>query len=460
MRHERTRGFQVLLGRLSLWRLKMAIKKNNKNASLDVKLEAKISEYKASKPRPTRVPPYPEDGVPSWMRHLLPSFIVNPLRGRIAMDRALFDDMVDGMWEGDEPMDRVIEWMFEVGPRQGKMQFDQALEKGIDSIDDPDGPLLDFFRLIDNPPAWVDMDEVDYGATVCNMVGGAAPSYMRDIALMGGYVFAGLNPPLVLTGALNSSASKRFAETFSYGVDTWTVGGMTRFGVGFKSATRIRMIHALVRRNLQRKPEWSFEKWGLPINQTDMLSSYLGPATFAVGARVQGVPITKREEKAVIHHAALAGWLLGVKEEWLVHDTRGVQKMMIHSLATQPLGDDNSKIMARSLVDEPLYREFTHFQQLQRKWHHHKHLSISSFYLPKTVTRDLGINTTIPWVPLVTIPSRFVWHTAHRLLPGGKKRLAAKGFEKQKSQSEIFAKYSKSAAALVDTDTLHPAHIA
>jgi hypothetical protein len=434
--------------------------KNTKNASFEVNSEARISHYKETQVKPTRVPTYPDDGVPLWIRHILPSFIVNPLRKHIAMDKTLFDDMVSGMWQGDEPMDRVIDWMFKVGPRQGKIQFDQALEKGIDSIDDPDGPIMDFFAMIDNSPAWVDMAEVDFGAMTCNIVGGAAPSYMRDIALMGGYVFSGLNPPLVLTGALKNSASKRFAETFSYGVDTWTVGGMTRFGVGFKSAIRIRMIHALVRRNLQLKSEWNFEKWGIPISQTDMLSSYLGPATFSVGARVQGVPVTKREEKAVIHHAAFAGWLLGVKEEWLVHDMHGVQKMMIHSLATQPLGDDNSKVMARSLVAEPMSREFKYFQQLQRKWHHHKHLSVSSFYLPKTVIKDLGIETTIPWVPMVTIPSRFVWHAAHRLLPGGKKRLAEKGFEKQKLQSKIFAKYSKSATAIVDTYANHPAHIA
>ena len=250
----------------------MATKTNNKNASLEINSDAQISNYKTSQLKPARVPPYPVDGVPLWIRHLLPSFVVKPLRRHIAMDKTLFDDMVSGMWQGDEPMDRVIDWMFEVGPRQGKMQFNQALEDGIDSLDAPDGPLMDFFSMIDTPPTWVDMAEVDFGAMVCNMVGGAAPSYMRDIALMGGYVFSGLNPPLVLTGALKNSASKRFSETFSYGVDTWTVGGMTRFGVGFKSAIRIRMIHALVRRNLQRKPEWDFEKWGLPIMQTHMLS--------------------------------------------------------------------------------------------------------------------------------------------------------------------------------------------
>ena len=48
-----------------------------------------------------------------------------------------------------------------------------------------------------------------------------------------------------------------------------------RFGQGFKTTLMVRMVHAMVRRNLPEREEWSNEEWGLPVNQTDMLATYL-----------------------------------------------------------------------------------------------------------------------------------------------------------------------------------------
>ncbi len=42
---------------------------------------------------------------------------------------------------------------------------------------------------------------------------------LRDLALMGGYLLSGLNQALIMTGALNKDAAKRFAETSKWWMD-------------------------------------------------------------------------------------------------------------------------------------------------------------------------------------------------------------------------------------------------
>lgn len=61
--------------------------------------------------------------------------------------------------------------------------------------------------------------------------------------------------------------------------------GLDRFGPGFITTIRVRLVHALVRRNLSMKKECEWNKWGQPINQIDMLATYLALARFRCQAR-------------------------------------------------------------------------------------------------------------------------------------------------------------------------------
>ena len=71
------------------------------------------------------------------------------------------------------------------------------------------------------------------------------------------------------------------------------------------------------------QPEWKAEQWGLPVNQIDMVATYLGFCVIMLeGLRLMGIPVTARNSKAVMHLWAYAGWLMGVDERWLVHRER------------------------------------------------------------------------------------------------------------------------------------------
>ncbi|RLT96325.1 oxygenase MpaB family protein [Ketobacter sp.] len=421
--------------------------------------------YLSTRPTPTRVPPFPQGGIPPFIYSLIPRqvptwLMETLLGGPVRLDPALREEMVQGLWEGDAPMDHLVDWMFEIGPGQAKKQFDQALEHGIDTVADAPQPLREFFALIDEPPPWLDRSELRKGARAVNASGAAIHYLARDFFLMGAYLLSGFNEPLIMTGALRKGTGKRFAETQSWTIDLYSPNGMERFGAGFKSTLRVRLIHALVRRNLQTKSEWDFARLGIPINQTDMLTTILTTLLLGLGSRALGVPMTRRETDAIAHHGRYAAWLMGIKEPWLFDSTAQGIRLLMHSASTQPRGEETSRIMAQSLAAEPLTREYPHFQTLRRRFEHSKHLSISRLYLSKKTLDKLGVpSNVLPWYPLLTIGPRLAWQSAHRLVPGGYRRLAEQGYRKQRNMLAVFHAGARSAAGLIQPDADHPAHI-
>ncbi|MGV7591683.1 oxygenase MpaB family protein, partial [Mycobacterium kansasii] len=98
----------------------------------------------------------------------------------------------------------------------------------------------------------------------------------RDVALMGGYLFSGVNQTLLRTGALEKGSNKRFAETSQWALDVIVPEGLRPGGPGYRSTLHVRFIHSMVRRHVLALPDWDFETYGLPINQTDMAATLVG----------------------------------------------------------------------------------------------------------------------------------------------------------------------------------------
>jgi hypothetical protein len=65
---------------------------------------------------------------------------------------------------GDEPMDRLVDWMSVAGMEQTRPLFDRALAGGIDSVPEAPDPLREFFVQIETVPDWVDRKKLRRGA--------------------------------------------------------------------------------------------------------------------------------------------------------------------------------------------------------------------------------------------------------------------------------------------------------
>lgn len=378
--------------------------------------------------------------------------------------RAEYDDLVAGLWRGDPAMDELLDWLYTLGPKEGRQLFEQALSQGIGSLDNPPEPLQRFFQQIEKAPSWADFELMNEGALFIHRAAAAGPFVLRDLALMGGYLLSGFNHALVLTGALNKGAAQRIAETGKWWMDCTEIDGMTRFGPGFATTVQVRMVHALVRRHLPNRKEWDNNEWGIPVNQTDMLATYLafGPVMLT-GLRALGIPVTRQESRAVMHLWKYVGWLMGVDEKWLVDDERTGLVRVLQTFQTQSRPDWTSEELGRELSKEALERSFPvgkfspRLQEMVRRYHYWRHLSVSALFLTPKQMKQLGLPSSKPWYPLLSLLPRATFYSVQRFNPLLAKRLAEKGRKEQRRLLESM--FGDAEHRIINPDGSHPAKV-
>ncbi|MCW2557049.1 MAG: hypothetical protein JWP55_1013 [Mycobacterium sp.] len=335
---------------------------------------------------------------------------------------------------GDEPMDRLVDWMSSAGMEQTRPLFDRALAEGIDSVPEAPEPLREFFVRIETIPDWVDRDKLRRGARALRR-GGADGMYVaRDVALLGGYQFSGFNKTLLRTGALEKGSNKRFAETMQWAMDVISDGGLDPLGVGYRSTIRVRLIHAFVRRHVAAMPDWRNEEWGLPVNQTDMAATLVGaliaPPT---GAIAMGLVPSPAELDGIAHLTRYAGWLIGVHDEWLPRSFRDGIRILYHTLTALAAPDESTKQQAVPMADDPMAWHYRSLPGLRRRIARAQHLSVTSGFLGPRTMRALGLAYVPPWYPLLRIPVNVTRSVAALTLPGGMRRADTRGQREQEA---------------------------
>lgn len=349
--------------------------------------------------------------------------------------------MGEALMHGDEPMDQLVEWMFASGMGPARGLFERALERGIDAVPDAPMPLREFFARIERRPDWVDDQLVREGGELYRRGGMEVIYAGRDVAFIGGYQASAFNKTLLLTGALSKGPTRRLAETLRWALDCTAAGGMDRFGAGFKSTVRVRLIHALVRRHVQQRPEWRMREWGLPINQIDMAATLLGTVNVPLlGARIMGMPQSRHERDAATHSGRYIGWLMGIEPRWLPTDEHSALVLLYQMLLSLSHPDETSIQLAGPMVDEPLQRPYPRFAALRGRFDRARHLSISRLFLGRAGMRNLGLpEGTLPWYPLLKLPFTLSRHLCSRLLPDGKIRAAKEGRRAQEQFLQLLS---------------------
>jgi hypothetical protein len=331
---------------------------------------------------------------------------------------------------GDPDMDRLVDWMTKVGMRKGRGMFETALERGIEAVPDAPAPLRDFFEIYGRQPDWVDEAQLERGAEVSQISGLVGGWVMRDGALMGGYQSPDFNRVLVMTGALSKGASRRMAETSTWWLACTGFGGMARFGEGFKSTLRVRLIHALVRRHISEQPEWDVVRDGVVINQLDMAATQMAFSIVLLqGLKTLGWTMSGEDSRSLIHLMRYVGWLMGVEMELQPKNEHEGRRMLYHTLLSVVAPSDTSgRALARALLDEPLERPYRVLPWLRRRWEREKNLSINLFFIGRAGMDNLGLpRRYIPWFPLMMMPVNLVTFAWGTRSPAARRRMAIRG---------------------------------
>ncbi|MEU6558638.1 oxygenase MpaB family protein [Nocardia nova] len=342
---------------------------------------------------------------------------------------------------GDEPMDRLVDWMVTEGTDRTRPLFEHALRGGIARVPGAPRPLREFFESVETPPDWLDRAKVHRGEKIFR-AGGADGLYIaRDVSFLGGYLASGFNKTLIRTGALEKGPARRFAETLQWALDVTSDNGMAALGPGYRSTIRVRMIHSFVRRHVAAMPDWERAEWGLPINQTDMAATLVGAliAPF-IGAAALGILPSPRELDAAAHLTRYVGWLIGVQERLLPKSFRDAVRILYHCLTAITNPDETTPRLAVPMADDPLTWHYPDHPALRGRIARARHLSVAGTFLGPSAMRDLGLpRLVLPWYPLLRIPVNLLRCLAARALPGGMDRAALRGRREQEAFLRMLA---------------------
>ncbi|AYF74283.1 DUF2236 domain-containing protein [Nocardia yunnanensis] len=262
---------------------------------------------------------------------------------------------------GDPLADAVVEMFRRLPAGTGRAMFETALEQGIDAVPDAPAELKALFAQLDSVPFWLDQDKLDRAARVSGRVGPWATNLALSMfSLNGGYLASRAGKVLVGTGGLSAQAMapRRVVETATWWIDVTARDGLRRFGPGFKNTVRVRIMHAQVRAGMNRRPDWDYEKWDHPINQsltagTLMLFSL---ATIA-GCNAVGLTFSRKEKAAVYHLWRYVGHLIGLDPEILPADETDTWRLLWLQADYEFLPDEDSRALSQALVSAlgPIY---------------------------------------------------------------------------------------------------------
>jgi len=325
----------------------------------------------------------------------------------------------DQLWQGDEFADDVADWYRQTGMAKARQQLEHILENPSEIKKSPD-VLQRFLSSQLKQPEWLDESQLELGAATCRRIGMFGNLVMRDMALMGGYQSSAINKPLIFTGALETGADRRLAETRKFWIDVTRPNALLPENLGFKTSTHVRIMHSLIRRGIMKKDGWSNDEWGVPINQADMVITNLSfSIVFLLGLRSLGFSFSKKEAEAVLHFWRYVGHLLGINADLLPVTEQQGRRLLYLATLTQPECDDDSRVLAKALRDQPLQ---------QNKWRWIGHLKIqlhsgfSRFFLDKQAADNLVLpNNVWRFWPLLLIPTIFCVERLRLIIPGATK---------------------------------------
>ncbi|OBG87022.1 hypothetical protein A5699_20150 [Mycobacterium sp. E802] len=336
---------------------------------------------------------------------------------------------------GDEPMDRLVEWMTSAGTTQMRPLFEQALTVGIANVPEAPEPLREFFLAVETVPDWVDRDKLRKGQRALLRGGSDGMSIARDVSLLGGYQFSGFNETLLRTGALEKGSNQRFAETMQWAMDVISDGGLDPLGVGYRSTLHVRLIHAFVRRHVAAMPDWRAEDWGVPVNQTDMAATLVGaliaPPVASLGMGILPAP---GELDAIAHLTRYVGWLIGVEDEWLPRTFRDSIRVLYHTSTALARPDETTQQLSVPMAADPLTWHYRSVGRLRRRLAWAQHLSITSAFLGPAAMRVLGLPAYMPpWYPVLKMPVNLMRSAAAMASRTGMERAVRRGQREQQA---------------------------
>ena len=248
---------------------------------------------------------------------------------------------------GDPELDPVMEELGSLPPPALHMYIKAGIEQEEAELCHAPQALRDFFDKVDHDvPDWVDFDSFQPGteAFFANM-GNMLIAYAIGSAVEG---FSTLvSKSFSITGrvtGLGPGAKRRLRQNNRHMVEVYYPEGLKRSGEGWKISTRIRFIHARMRRLLAQSDAWDHGAWGTPLSAAHVGGIAL--FTFSIRqfehAISMGSSINQEQRDAIVRIWRYAGHLLGVPQSILFTDEQEARRLYEIGHLCEPAPDTDS----------------------------------------------------------------------------------------------------------------------
>nr|WP_314495129.1 oxygenase MpaB family protein [uncultured Chryseobacterium sp.] len=275
---------------------------------------------------------------------------------------------------------------------EASRQIEHYIRNGVSENDDVPESVKKLFSQTQEVPHWLDDSLLRCGAELCMRSNIDSLISLRDYCLIGGYDYAYLNKPLIVTEALKKGAVKRLSETLDFWVNVTRYEALEIHKKGYEFAIKTRLIHSYARLSVKKHyKSWDTENWGEPINSWDMMATYIGfSLVFLHSLKKLGNTISDEEEKGHFHLWKYIGYLLGIPEELLPNDKKQATEYFYLWTSIQPPADEDSILLAHSLLNESLENPILKYS-FQRKNLRYLHICCTWFLLDHEVCKRLRI---------------------------------------------------------------------
>ncbi|MDH6250962.1 hypothetical protein M2347_000689 [Chryseobacterium sp. H1D6B] len=304
-----------------------------------------------------------------------------------------FEEFAPFFYHTDEAGDNVVKDVYFTKKfHEASAEIEHYIRNGVSEDDHVPDSVRKLFSQTQKKPEWLDYNLLKSGAELCMRSNLDSLISLRDYCLIGGYDYAYLNKPLIVTEALKKGAVKRLSETLDFWVNATRCDALEIHAKGYEFAIKTRLIHSYARLSIKKHyKDWDTENWGEPINSWDMMATYIGfSLVFLHSLKKLGNTFSNEEEQGIFHLWKYVGYLLGIPENLLPDDKKQATEYFYLWTSIQPPSDKDSVLLAHSLLNESMENPILKFQ-FQRKNLRYLHICCTWFLLDDEVCRRLQI---------------------------------------------------------------------
>ena len=252
---------------------------------------------------------------------------------------------------GDPLADALVETLSGLSRTEGYRFIEGGMNQNAAVLGNAPLAVQEFFETVEQQPDWVSREDFASGIL----------SFHREsdlilLALVGGSLIEGFSSNIArsfdITGRLRDQGIRRLEQNNRHVVEIFLPGGLERYGDGWKLSVRIRIVHAQVRRLMNRTEEWDLKAWGIPLSAAHMaLASAAFSGRLLRHAERLGVPFSHEERESFMHIWRYTMHLMGVPSTILWRDEREALKLFEVASACEPPPGVDSIIMAHELIE-------------------------------------------------------------------------------------------------------------